>query len=53
MKGKVLSKHYPMKMYGRVEVQFHVFLASASDGGKFSASFLATLLLHGSHWMGG
>jgi hypothetical protein len=36
-----------------MEVQFHTFLASAADRGKFSASIPATLLLHGSHWIGG
>jgi len=49
----MLSNYYTMKIYGRMEVQFHAFLASAPDTGKFSASIPATLLLHGSQQIGG
>jgi len=32
------TKHQPMKTYWGVEVQFHAFLTSELDGGKWSAS---------------
>jgi hypothetical protein len=42
-KGKVklslcLIKHYAMKAYEGVDVQIHIFLTSALDGGEWSAS---------------
>jgi hypothetical protein len=33
-----LNKHYAMKVYGRLDVQIHIFLTSALPGGKWSAS---------------
>jgi len=33
-----LTKYYPMKTKGRVEVQLHAFLTSELDGGEWSTS---------------
>jgi hypothetical protein len=45
-----------MKMYGGVDVQTHVFLTSALDGGEWSASRPALLTpgerAHGTLWIG-
>jgi hypothetical protein len=35
-----LTKHLAMKLYGGVEIQPHVFLTSAVDGGELSVSRL-------------
>jgi hypothetical protein len=46
-----------MKTYGGVDVQIHIFLTSALDGGEWSAShpgrFTPRETNHGTHWIGG
>jgi hypothetical protein len=46
-----------MKVYGRVDVQIHIFLTSAVPGGESSASRPSRFNLgektHGTHWIGG
>jgi hypothetical protein len=46
-----------MKAYGRVDIQTHVFLTLALDGGKWSASrpgyFSSGERASGTHWIGG
>jgi hypothetical protein len=41
-----------MKMYGGVDVQFHVFLTMALVGGEWSASRPGRFT-PGTHWIGG
>jgi hypothetical protein len=52
-----LTKHHPMKTYWGMEVWFHAFVASALDGGVWSASrpsrFTPRKRLLGTHWIGG
>jgi hypothetical protein len=52
-----LIKHYAMKMYGGVAVQFYAFLPSALDRSEWSVShhgrFNPRKRAVGSHWMGG
>jgi hypothetical protein len=51
-----LTKHYPMKAYGRVGAQIHVFLTSALVGGEWSASrhcrFIPREKAPGNLWIG-
>jgi hypothetical protein len=46
-----------MKAYGRVDVQFHIFLTSALVGGEWSVSrprrFTPRERAPGTHWLGG
>jgi hypothetical protein len=52
-----LIKHYAMKMYGGVNVQFYAFLPSVLDLSEWSIShhgrFNPRKKAPGSHWMGG
>jgi hypothetical protein len=52
-----LIKHHPMKIYMRVEVQLHVLLTLALDGGEWSAScpgcFTPEKIVPSCHWIGG
>jgi hypothetical protein len=49
--------YYPMKLYGRMEVQFHGFLTPALDEGKWSPSYPGHFTLRerdaGLQWTGG
>jgi hypothetical protein len=52
-----LIKHLSMKAYWGVDIQLHVFLTSALDGGQWSASRHCRFTLEertpGTHWIGG
>jgi len=52
-----LIKHHAMKIYGEVEVQLHIFLTLALDGGEWLAScpvhFTTRESTPGVHWIGG
>jgi hypothetical protein len=52
-----LTEHHAMKMYGRAEIQFHLFLTSVLDGGEQSASRPGRFTPHrkspSTHWIGG
>jgi hypothetical protein len=51
------TQHHTMKAYWVVQVQLHVFLTSALDGGEWSAShpgcFTPRVRYPGTHWRGG
>jgi hypothetical protein len=34
-----LTKNYAMETYGGVEIQFHAFITSETDGGEWSAEW--------------
>jgi hypothetical protein len=52
-----LTKHHTMKMYWGVEVELHVLLTSALDGGEWSVlrpgRFTPRERAPGTHWIGG
>jgi hypothetical protein len=52
-----LTKHHTMETYGGMDVQLHVFITSALDGGKWSAShpsyFTPGEGTYSTHWIGG
>jgi hypothetical protein len=53
----VATSTTPLKVYGGVEVQSHIFLISALAAGEWSASlpcrFTPGERAHGTHWIGG
>jgi hypothetical protein len=52
-----LPEHHDMKMYWGAQVQLHIFLTSALDGGEWSASragrFTPRVTSPGTRWIGG
>jgi hypothetical protein len=57
IKFSLCFKHYAMKTYGGVDVQIHIFLSSALDGGECSATspgcFTPGENALCTHWIGG
>jgi hypothetical protein len=41
--SKLMDQHYAMKMYGGVDINLHIFITLALDGGKWSASHASHL----------